>query len=421
MTAPLEGLRIIDLSMFMSGPLVTLIAADLGADVIKVESLQRLDGWRGASAGDGDAPPWETSPAFNWINRNKRDVTINLADARGSALLKRLVAIGDVVIENFTPRVMANFGLTYEELRAVKPDIIMISMPGFGLDGPWRDYTSFAWPTEQMAGISHITGYEGGPPLFTNSTGGDPLAGLMGALALFAALQHRRRTGEGQHIDLSQLEASTMFTGDVLMGAAYGLPDPGRQGNKSATMAPHNVYRCAGASWLAIACRSDREWACLATVMGRQELAADGARHRTIAGRLARRDEIDAIVQEWAATMDAHAAMHLLQANGVAAGVVLDGRQLLEDPHLAARSFFVEQQRQWVDTKHYPGEPFRLSGYAWPEAAPAPLLGEHNGEVLGGLLNLSEPELAELERADIVGTMPIAARERRSSAAPHQG
>ena len=411
MAAPLGGMRIVDLSMFMSGPLVTLIAADLGADVIKVESLQRIDGWRGASAANGaTGPTWEGSPAFNWINRNKRDITLNLGDPRGSALLKRLVALADVVVENFTPRVMANFGLSYEELREVKPGIIVISMPGFGLDGPWRDYTAFAWTTEQMAGISHITGYEGGPPMFTNSTGGDPLAGLMGAVALFAALQHRRQTGEGQHVDLSQLEAATMFTGDVLMGAAYSGSDPGRQGNKSQVMAPHNVYHCADGSWLAVACRADDEWSRLATILGRPGLAVEGSVYSTAAGRLAHRGEIDALVQAWAGTVDAHDAMHLLQGQGVAAGVVLDGQQLLEDPHLAARQFFVEQERPWVGTKHYPGQPFRLSGYEWPAVEPAPVLGQHNSEVLGGLLDLSDHELIELEGADIIGTVPVAAR-----------
>lgn len=411
MNAPLEGLRIVDLSMFMSGPLVTLIAADLGADVIKVESIQRLDGWRGgALLNTANGPAWEQAPSFNWINRNKRGITLNLTDPRGADLLKHLVAKSDIVVENYTPRVLGNFGLGYDELRVVRPDIILLSMPGFGLTGPWRDYTAFAWSTEQMAGINHLTGYEGGPPLFTGMTGGDPLAGLMGALAMFAALNHRRRTGEGQHIDLSQLEASTMFVGDALMEAAYNDRSAIRRGNWHPTMAPHNTFRCLDGRWVAIACRTDADWGRLAALIGHADLASPDSPTASIAGRHADLDRLDAIVAEWAALQDAPGAMAAAQAVGVPAGVLLDGLGLLDDPHLAARNFFIPQEREWVGLKHNPGQPFHMSRLSPPQHKPAPLLGEHTDRVLSELLGLAANELDELRDADVTGTIPLAAR-----------
>ncbi|MCC7363042.1 MAG: CoA transferase [Dehalococcoidia bacterium] len=411
MGLPLEGIRIVDLSMFMSGPLATLIAADMGADVIKVESLQRLDGWRGAGVGATEAgPTWEQAPSFNWINRNKRDITLNLADPRGAELLKRLIAIADVIVENYTPRVLPNFGLDYEALKAVKPDIIVLSMPGYGLTGPWRDYTSFAWTTEEMSGLSHLTGYEGGPPLFTGTTGGDPLAGLMGAVAMLSALEHRRRTGEGQHIDLSQLETAIAFTGDALMEAAFNGRSPIRCGNWHPRMAPHNIYPCAEDGWLAIACRDDADWARLAAAIGRPELAAAGSPLAALAGRQQALATVDEAVRAWTEKRDARAAMQELQALGIPAGAVLNGPQLLADEHLQARSFFTTEERAVVGLKHNPGQPFRLSRVPARPPRPAPLLGEHNYEVLGGILGLPDDEIRALEDADVTGTVPVAAR-----------
>jgi crotonobetainyl-CoA:carnitine CoA-transferase CaiB-like acyl-CoA transferase len=407
MNRPFDGIRIVDLSMFMSGPLVTLIAADLGADVIKVESVQRLDGWRG-SGGGGDTPPWEGSPSFNWINRDKRGVTLNLADPRGADILKRLVAISDVVVENYTPRVMENFGLGYAVLRAINPAIIMLSMPGFGMTGPWRDYTAFAWSTEQMSGISHLTGYEGGPPLFTNTTGGDPLAGLMGAVALFSALHHRRESGEGQFIDLSQLEASTWFTGDALVEASLTGRDRVRRGNRDASKAPHNTYPCLDGRWVAIACVDDDAWKRLVALALGAEWASENYANRK--DRAAVEDDIDRAISAWTAGLPANEVAAQCQAVGVAAGAVLNGQDLAENEHLKAREYFLEYGRRWIGTRRHPGQPFRLSAALPVEVRPAPTLGEHTAEVLGSLLNLTAAELEALEASDITGTIPLAAR-----------
>ena len=188
---PLDGLRVIDLSMFMSGPMTSLVFADGGADVIKVESVQRIDGWR--AGGSSEKFWWEWAPQFNWVNRNKHGITLNLTDQRGSDVIRQMVNEADILVENYTPRVMGNFGLSYDELREINPELIMISMPGFGLTGTWSHYTAFANTTEQMSGLPHLTGYADDQPIFSGTTGGDPLAGVMGALALLSALERRRR------------------------------------------------------------------------------------------------------------------------------------------------------------------------------------------------------------------------------------
>ena len=394
---PLAGLRVLDLTMFMSGPLATLIAADLGADVIKIEAVQRLDGWRGV--GRLGPKPWESSPLFNWINRSKRGITLNLGDERGAELFRRLVATADVVIENYTPRVMQNFGLAYESLRAIKPDLIMVSMPGFGTQGSCRDYAAFAWTTEQMSSITHLTGYPDSGPLFTGTTFGDPLAGLMGALALLAAINHRRRTGEGQFIDLSQVEASTAFVGEKLIEAQLG-DDPGRVGNLHPQWAPHGTYPCRDGRWIAIACRRDDEWRRLWA-----ELDGGETPHPASADRQANRDAVDALVGDRTRARDAFDLMHRLQRAGVPAAVVMDGKDLLEDLHLA--DWFIEQEREGIGPMRYLGQAFHYRHTPLPAPRRTAYLGEHNTEILGGELGLSAEELAELERDHVIGTAPL--------------
>ncbi|MFN0145361.1 MAG: CaiB/BaiF CoA transferase family protein [Dehalococcoidia bacterium] len=407
--SPLEGLTIIDLTMFFSGPLATQLAGDAGANVIKVESVQRIDGWRGAAVTNIERP-WERVPNFNWVNRSKRGITLNLADSRGAGLLKRLVAGADVLIENYTPRVMGNFGLEYEALREVNPRLIMISMPGFGGDTSWRDYVAFGMSTEQMSGISHLTGYAGGPPIFTGMNGGDPFVGVIAATALFAALHHRERTGEGQHIDLSQVEACTLFVGDAVTGWTLAGVDPGRTGNAHAAWAPHGIYPCRDDGWIAIACQTGEQWTTLSRLIGRPEWGLDGNALATAAGRLGVRDEIDAAVAAWTRPQHHLELMDKLQSLGVPAGAVMSGPELLDDPQLAAREGFIAQDRPDVGVKHYPAQPYRFRFATSPPERRAPLLGEHTAEVLSERLGLGHELLAELERDDVIGTVPLAAR-----------
>lgn len=407
---PLAGLTIIDLSMFFSGPLATQILGDAGADVIKVESVQRIDGWR-ASAAANTERPWEHSPNFNWVNRSKRGITLNLADERGADLLQRLVAGADVLIENYTPRVMANFGLEYETLQAINPRLIMMSMPGFGSDVSWRDYVAFGMSTEQMSGICHLTGYADGPPIFTGMNGGDPFVGVMAATALLAALHHRERTGEGQHIDLSQVEACTLYVGDAVTGWTLAGRDPGRTGNTHPHRAPYGIYPCRDDGWIAIDCQTDNQWATLAPLIGHPEWCAAGAELVTAAGRLRHRPLIDAAIAEWTRTRRHLELMDELQGLGVPAGAVVSGPELLADSQIAAQGGFLEQDRPEVGTKHYPTQPYRFRFAASPANRRAPLLGEHTAEVLTERLGLGDDVLLALERADVIGTLPLAARQ----------
>ncbi len=408
---PLEGLRVIDLSMFMSGPMTSLIFADGGADVIKVESVQRIDGWRAGGATDDFW--WEWAPQFNWVNRNKHGITLNLTDQRGADVIRHMVKDADILVENYTPRVMGNFGLSFEELREINPELIMISMPGFGLTGTWSHYTAFANTTEQMSGLPHLTGYSDDQPIFSGTTGGDPLAGVMGALALLSALERRSRLnarGEagGCHIDLSQTETATSFTGEAVTAYSISGEDHGRQGNYHPRIAPHNTYPCRDDEWIAIACETDAQFAALARLMGRDdwlEMASDFV-HRDAA-----REAIDAAIAKWTSSCDAGELMRELQDLGIAAGVVYDGRGLLEDPHLQARNFFITQHHTYAGTRWYPLQPYRFAHWSGPEVdRPSPTLGRDTREVLARLTTLTQAEVDEMEADDVIGTIPLGER-----------
>ena len=396
---PLEGIRVLDLSMFFAGPVCAQIAADAGAEVIKVESIQRIDGWRGSATSNANAelPGWESSPYFNWVNRNKREVTLNLKDPRGVSILKTMVKDADVLIENYTPRVMANFGLDYDTLREINPRLVMISLSGFGADSPWRDYVAFGMSTEQMAGFTHLTGYPGGEPLFTGTTGGDLFSGVMGANALFAALNHRDRTGEGQHIDFGQVEACSLYVGDAMTAWSLAGVDPGRVGNEHHHYPLQGVFPCRDNRWIAITCKTEAHCVTLAEIVGEPAIAeADTGCHDTIAA--------------WTSTCDHLSLMGQLQAAGIPAGAVMNGPDLLDDPQLAAREGLLIKDRPGLGPKHYPGQPYRFRRAASPPNERAPLLGEHSSEILKEYAGLTDDDIAELVIDDVVGTVPIAAR-----------
>ena len=414
---PLEGLRVLDLSMFMSGPMTSLVFADGGADVIKVESVQRIDGWRAGGATEDFW--WEWAPQFNWVNRNKHGITLNLTDPRGSDVIRHMVKDADILVENYTPRVMGNFGLSYEELREINPELIMISMPGFGLTGTWSHYTAFANTTEQMSGLPHLTGYADDQPIFSGTTGGDPLAGVMGALALLSALERRRRLnarGEpgGCHIDLSQTETATSFTGEAVTAYSISGKDPGRMGNHHPSFAPHNTYPCQDDRWIAIACETDAQFADLARLIGREEWLRNFG---TFAGRDAARSEIDSAIGEWTRDQDARRLMRELQGLGIAAGAVYEGRGLLEDQHLQAREFFITQHHTYAGARRYPLQPYRFANWSGPEVdRPSPTLGRDTREVLARLTALAEAEVDQMEAEDVIGTIPLG--ERGTSLTP---
>jgi crotonobetainyl-CoA:carnitine CoA-transferase CaiB-like acyl-CoA transferase len=404
---PLRGTRVLDLSAYWAGPMAARLLADLAADVIKVESIQRIDGWRGAFAPGRTGRPYETAAAHNSINVNKRGITLNLRSEAGVALCKQLVAVCDVLIENFSPRVMPQFGLAYPVLRAINPGLVMVSLSGFGATGPWRDYVSYAATVECTSGLVGLTGYQDGSPLMQSASSGDPLGGLNGGVAAMMALYRQRRTGDGCYIDLSQVEGVTALLGDQLLDYAINRRVPARGGNATPEAAPHNVYPCAGDDqWIAIAVHDEAQWRGLCAAIDRTNLATD-PRFATLDGRKSHEHELDELVAAWTCSREKHEAMTALQRHGVPAGVVQSNIEVSHDPQLRARGFWQELDREWVGRHPYGGLGMTFDGSPPPLNRPAPTLGQHTHEVLSGLLGLTTAELDRLATDGVIGTEPL--------------
>lgn len=399
----LQGCRIVDLSMGWAGPLATRHLADMGAEIIKVESCVRFDWFRGWESSQRwiDDNEAEKHEPFNALNRNKFDVTLDLSQRRGRDLLLRLVAVSDAVIENFAGDVLPKLNLGFEVFKAVKPEIVMVSMPGFGSTGPWSKYRAYGSTTEQAAGLPHLTGHPEHPPTMVHIALGDAVAGLNGASAMLVALRHLERTGEGQFVDLSHSEC-------LLPLAAHGIAEqsltgapPPRLGNRSRHWAPHGIYPCGDGRWLVVQVQNEEQWRAL-----RGALGGNVAGFGDLEDRLARSDELDAAIAEWCARRLAADAMDSLQAAGVPAAGVAASKELMANPHLRARRFWKILDRAYIG-KHPNGvAPYRLQDGPFEMAWPAPTLGQHNREILGGLLGLSDAELAGLERDGIIGNRP---------------
>lgn len=386
----LADIRVVDLTTMWAGPYCTRLLADLGAEVIKIESPRRVDGTR-------------SNPGyFEWLNRNKLSVTLDLNSPQGKESFRRLVKVSDVVVENFSPRVMANFGLSYAALRPTKTDLIMLSMPAYGSTGPYRHYVAYGPGIEAMSGLSFLTGYPDGPPMLSGSACGDPVAGLHGAVAVLAALRHRRVSGQGQWIDLSQLESLSQLLGEFLVSAAARGDTPVRQGNRHPTMCPHGVYRCAGDdNWVAIAVTDEEDWHRLCQALGQESLATD-SRYASMAARKNHEDEVDLVIESWTQQRDKFEVTRVLQAAGIAAGAVLDGRCLAQSEHLTARGFFLSLSSADGSPHHYPGLPWKMAGHYNTPDRPAPRLGQHNAKILGRLLGFTESEMRQLEMDGVI-------------------
>jgi crotonobetainyl-CoA:carnitine CoA-transferase CaiB-like acyl-CoA transferase len=367
---PFTGLRVVDFTAFWSGPFSTAWLCSMGADVIKVESVQRPDGLRfNATIRPKEEPRfYEMSALWHTTNLGKRDITLDLGSPDGLALAKRLIETADVVTENFSPGVMDGFGLTYDDVRAINPGVVMLRLPAFGLEGPWRDRGGFAQTMEQITGMAWLTGYDGGPPIIPGGVV-DPMVGTHTALALVAALDHRERTGAGQLVEMPMIEVAAAVTAEQVIDASMGRPLPGRRG-------AHGVYRCAG----------DDRWVAIDEATDALDPAARGA---------------------WCADRTPEDAAAELRADGIAAAAVVPAYSVLDDPQLAARRFFEPLDHPDVGTQDYPGWPMRLSaGPAVAWRGPAPTLGQHTGEVLREL-GVSDAELDRLRAAHVIGTEPL--------------
>ncbi len=405
---PLEGIKVIDLAQVFAGPACTRILADLGADVLRFESPRRLDVTRSLIITDNDGldHPHHRASYFVIRNAGKKEMVIDLAQDAGREVMLKLVARADIVVESFTPRVMEQFGLNYAALRQVKPDLIMCSLSGYGQYGPMRDFGAYGMSLEPASGISSITGYAGGPPLRSGLSFTDPYSGFIAAGAILTALQYRRRTGKGQYIDLSEQEAAMPIMAAALLESEWNGRVPERQGDRSEYAAPQGCYRCAGDDrWAVISVTGDDEFARLAQAIGHPEWTSD-ARFATAEGRRQHHDELDAAIGEWTSSRDHYDVMHELQAAGVKAAPVLDGKEALFDPHFAARRQFdvVDQPMlgKRLVQRHLAAKFTRFEARA---KGPAPLVGEHNEEVLTEL-GYSTEEIAALREQGVIAEAP---------------
>ena len=419
-THALEGLRVIDMTQVAVGPYATMLLGFMGAEVIKVESCSRMDISRGQArpvAGSGalypqgviGERPWDRTGHYIHRNVHKLSLTLDLAAPRGKALLLELAAKSDVLVENYRASVMERLGLGYGAISQVNPRLIYVKISSQGASGPEKDYGSLGSTLEQTAGLASITGYEDGAPLMTNETFPDPVVGMLAVGALMAALRQRRQTGRGALIDLAQREVTAAMLGEHILAHSATGHVPGPMGNRHPHMAPQGVYPCLGEDmWISITVANDRQWQGLCQAIEQPELAQD-ARFATLLARHEHADALDAILMAWTRERDHYRAMHALQAHGVPAGAVLQGGEIIADPHLHARGFWDEVNHPESGPYQQVTTPWRLSQSPRRPATPAPSLGAHNAYVLGEILGLSEQKIADLAQEGIIGDRPIGA------------
>jgi crotonobetainyl-CoA:carnitine CoA-transferase CaiB-like acyl-CoA transferase len=404
---PLLGIRVLDLTMSWAGPYATRLLADMGAEVIKIEAARHWDLLRSYT---GQAPTvervWDRSPYFNHYNRNKYGCSLDLMTERGRELFLELAKTADVVIENYRAEAMENLGLQYEVLREVNPQLIVVSMPGHGKDGPESGFVAYGTNVEQLAGLAHLTGYEGGTPHKSGISYGDPMAGIATAGAVALALWDRRRTGFGQYIEVAQRENLIGAIGEFIVGYSMNGREPMRAGNGDSSMAPHGCYPCSGEDqWLTLACEDDAQFAALCSVIGRPEIV-ENERFADVVSRQRNRGVLDEIVGEWTLTQDKHAAAEALQAAGVPAMPVLTVQDVFADDHLRERGFFESVSHAVAGEWEMEGPHWRMSETPGHVRMPPPSFAEHNRWVFGELLGLSDAEMAALEADGVTGAVP---------------
>jgi benzylsuccinate CoA-transferase BbsF subunit len=402
----LDGITIADFGWVWAAPHMGRTMADMGARVIKIESQTRMDVIRSLPpfpvSADPDQPPGPNSSGYyNWLNRNKMAVTLNLTTPKGLELAKKIISMSDGMMENYSVGVMNRFGLDYESVKKVKPDIIYASLSPLGIDGPFRDFVMYGRPQVFMSGLAHISGYPDRPPSAPLSWG-DPIAAQHGAFAMLSALHHRKKTGRGQYIELSQWEGLIGFLPEAIMDYTMNEKVRDRQGNRHDLMAPHNVYQCQGdLEWVTIAVKTDEEWSALCGIMGNPEWAED-ARFSTVKARWDNQDELDGYIEQWTVEFTPRQVTDMLQEAGVAAFPVLSNRGLVEDRHLESRGFFEEWDHPEAGRRKHDGVLWKMSKTPGKIRKRAPLIGEHNDYVFGELLGVPQDEIDRLKEEKVI-------------------
>ncbi|MBM4255879.1 MAG: CoA transferase [Deltaproteobacteria bacterium] len=401
---PLEGVRVADFSWVWAGPFCAMQLAHLGAEVIKIESLAHVDlARRLAYYPKGMEPGVNRCALFNQWGQGKKSLSLNLSTEKGLDIVKELIAKSDVVLQNFATGVMDGLGLGYEELKKIKPDIIMASISGYGQTGPNRNYMAYGPAIPPVAGLSSLTGYaENEPPQEVGMAYGDPTSGIHAAVGICAALAARKRTGQGQHIDVSLWESVASLIPEGWMAYAMNATQPPRRGNRDPWMSPHNCYRCVGDDeWVTIACGTESEWHALCRAIGQPQLAND-VRFHTAVARKANEDTLDQILAGWTATRDKWEVTRSLQSVGVAAFPSMNGKDLVEDGHLNARGFFTRLRHSEVGVRTHMGMPWLLTNAPNGVRSPAPVLGQDTDQVMGDILGYSMQQITKLKAEKVL-------------------
>jgi benzylsuccinate CoA-transferase BbsF subunit len=386
-SAPLAGIRVLDFTHVLAGPFCTRLLADLGADVVRVESSKHPDyPWPSTYIG-GDG---RHASHLN-TNRNKRSITIDLKNEAGRTVASRLATTADAVIENFSAGVMSRLKLDYENLHPINPGLIYVSMSGYGHDGPRRDWTSMNMNLQGYSGLMMVTGAQDDPPTAISNSWNDYIGGLHACFAILQAVDNRAGTGKGAHIDLSQFECSAAMIGPLLLSSAVNGTVPPRRGNRSAILAPQGVYRCAGAdNWCSLSVQTDEQWTSLTTVIEQEAWGSD-KRFATVDGRMRYHDEIDRQIEAWSCRLANTEVERRLKAVGVPAERMRRINDLIDSENGA--TVFANMEEPRVGSMLTTRLPFTLSSSSLPEPRTAAGLGEHTTEVLRDWLGLTEQEI----------------------------
>ena len=395
-TGPLSGVRVADFSVHAAGPFAGLMLAELGAQVIKIESSARLDITRRTHAIYGKPPS-----SFEQINANKMSATLNLKEPRAVELALELVQVSDLVLENFRPGVMDRLGIGYRTLREVRPDIVLVSLSSNGQTGPERNYAGYAPMFAALGGLGHLTGYPDGPPVELRH-GMDHTGGMLAAFVAVAALCAKRSANLGQHVDVSLRDMGSCFIGPALLDYAMNGREAMRQGNRDDSAAPQGVYRCSGEdAWVSISVASEEEWQGMVRAMGDPGWA-QGHEFGDAFRRWKACDRLDGLIEAWTAQRTPAEATDLLQAHGVAAAPSLTPDHIIADAHLQARETFPKVLHPDKGEQRAVAPPWRLSGTPAVIDQWTPDLGENNLDVFHDILGLSEAEVERLQEARVI-------------------